>query len=173
MITQIDFFILDIIQKALKSTVADWIFEFFTHLGDKGILFISIAILLMLFRQTRKAGLSLAVALIISFILCNLVLKNVFMRIRPFDVREVEIIIPKPKDFSFPSGHSWHAFATASVLSLYYKKYSIWFYTVAFLIAFSRLYLYVHYPSDVIAGSIFGILSGILAVKIVKCNKNI
>ncbi len=172
MITQIDFFILDLIQSIMKSPVCDAVFTFITHLGDKGILFIALAIMLMLFKKTRKTGFALALGLIIGFIVCNLILKNVFARVRPFDIRDVAIIIPKPRDFSFPSGHSFHAFVCAKVLSTGFKKYSFWFYIVAFLIAFSRLYLYVHYPSDVIVGSILGVLTGHLAVCIIKHKKS-
>ena len=179
MITQIDIKILDFIQQILKSDFFDVLFTQITRLGDNGILFIALAIGLMLCKKTRKKGFALALSLLISFIACNIIIKNTVQRIRPFDIKEVELIISKPHDFSFPSGHSWHSFATATVLGAYYKKHRIWLYIVAFLIAFSRLYLYVHYPTDVIAGCVFGTLTGFFAVKIIKnicfitkrCNK--
>lgn len=168
MITQIDIKILDFIQQILKSNFFDVLFTQITRLGDNGILFIALAIGLMLCKKTRKTGFALALSLLISFIACNIIIKNTVQRIRPFDIKEVELIISKPHDFSFPSGHSWHSFATATVLGAYYKKHRIWLYIVAFLIAFSRLYLYVHYPTDVVFGGILGIFSGAFAVKLIN-----
>lgn len=90
-------------------------------------------------------------------------------RIRPYDLREgIEIIISRPTDFSFPSGHASASFAAAAALFAYDKKWGAGALVLAALIAFSRLYLYVHYPSDVFAGTLLGILFGAMAYYIVK-----
>jgi undecaprenyl-diphosphatase len=83
----------------------------------------------------------------------------VVQRIRPSaDIPEINMLIAKPLSYSFPSGHAASSFAVAGVLSKYFKKYAPEFLGLASLIAFSRLYLYVHYPTDVLAGIILGLI---------------
>ena len=103
----------------------------------------------------------MAAALVVDVLLCNVILKNLVGRIRPFDVNtSVQLLISKPKDFSFPSGHTAASFASVAALYLAGEK-KLWkpALVLAILIAFSRMYLYVHYPTDILGGIIFGILS--------------
>nr|WP_306301447.1 phosphatase PAP2 family protein [Clostridium arbusti] len=86
-------------------------------------------------------------------------MKQLVRRIRPCNNgSEIKLLIEKPRSYSFPSGHTISSFAVAEVLSVYFTEYRLIFIGIAFLIALSRLYLYVHYPTDVIAGIIFGLL---------------
>ena len=104
----------------------------------------------------------MAAALIVDVILCNVILKNLIARVRPYDVNTaVQVLVVKPKDFSFPSGHTAASFASVTALYLAGEK-KLWkgVCVLAVLIAFSRLYLYVHYPTDILGGIVVGILAG-------------
>lgn len=162
MITQIDFTILDFIQ-TLRSPVSDAVFSFITRLGDSGFIWILTALIMLCFKKTRKCGIIVAIALIIGTIAGNLILKNLFARERPFilnpDMVE-NIIISLPSGYSFPSGHTRSSFEAAFAIFLCNKKWGIPALILAALIGFSRNYLYVHYPTDVIAGAILGIVIG-------------
>lgn len=108
-------------------------------------------------------------ALLINFIICNLSLKPLVARIRPYEyVSDIKLLVNKLSDFSFPSGHSSSSFAAAFALCLNNKKWGKVCLIIAGLIAFSRLYLFVHFPSDVLAGIILGIFSGFMAYKILN-----
>ena len=109
-------------------------------------------------------------ALLADVLLCNVVIKNLVARTRPFDVNTaVQLLVAKPRDYSFPSGHTAASFA--AVAALYFAGARKWWkimLPLAILMAFSRMYLYVHYPTDIIGGVIFGSLSGYLGYKIVE-----
>ena len=110
-------------------------------------------------------------ALILGLIFGNGILKNLFQRVRPYDLEEALVqtpLIEKPSDWSFPSGHTLASFEAATVLMIRDKRFGIPALVLAFLIAFSRLYLYVHFPSDVLAGVLLGVLFGCLGVWIVN-----
>lgn len=161
--------ILDWLQK-LHSPVGDTIMAWITRLGDKGILWILLAVLLLCIPKTRKSGLILMMALFFDVVLCNGILKNLFARTRPFDVNpSVQLLISRPKDFSFPSGHTAASFASVTALYLAGEK-KLWkpALVVAVLIAFSRMYFYVHFPTDILGGIIVGLCSGYLGYWIVK-----
>lgn len=139
-----------------------------TKLGDGGILWICCTVMLLLFRKTRKAGAAMAVSLALEVICCSVILKPLVARPRPYDVNAVQLLIPPLSDYSFPSGHTGAAFAAAS--SLFFSKNRLWIpaLVIAVLMGFSRLYLYVHYPSDVLAGALLGIMLGWLGTAVVK-----
>lgn len=143
---------------------------FITSLGNAGIIWIVLAVVLLILPKTRKTGIIVAAALLMDLILCNLILKNLVARVRPYDVNTaIAILIKKPLDFSFPSGHTAASFAAMTALFLAkMKKAWIAALILAVLIAFSRLYFYVHYPTDVLGGAVVGILSGIIGYTIVE-----
>ncbi len=172
MITQLDFAILDFIQRNFANTFTDMFMRLFTHLGDYGALWIITAIVMLMFKKTRKAGICLAVSLFATAIIGNVILKNIFARLRPYIVQNFAIIISAPGGYSFPSGHTSSSFAAATALSLHYKRYAPLFYAVAALIGFSRIYLYVHYPTDVLAGAIVGVAVAIVCHKIIQKRNN-
>lgn len=165
-----DFAILDFIQAHMRSPFLDKIMPFITHLGAGGVLFIIFVIVLMCTKKYRREGFSAAAALTLSFVFCNILIKNIVARTRPFDINtSIELLIRPPVDYSFPSGHTAAAFAVATALLLCKNKLlGIPVLIIAVLIAFSRLYLYVHFPSDVLGGMILGIIVAFAANMIVN-----
>lgn len=121
-----------------------------------------LALVLILIPKTRKIGLVVMAAVILDSILCNVILKNIFLRPRPCDVNTaINLLIPRPSGYSFPSGHTSASFAAVS--ALYFSgENKIWkaALALAILISFSRMYLYVHYPTDVLGGILVGIFCG-------------
>jgi undecaprenyl-diphosphatase len=146
-----------------------------TYLGNGGIIWIIIAAILIINKKYRKIGFMALGALILSTILGEEILKNVVKRIRPSeDIQAWNLLIAKPLSYSFPSGHTTSSFAVAGVLAKYFKRYAFEFLGLASLIGFSRLYLYVHYPTDILAGAVLGLMcSGIIIYLFDKASLNI
>lgn len=160
--------ILDWIQ-TLHTPVGDTAMCLITKLGDAGIFWILLTLVLLILPKTRRWGVILAAGLVVDLVLCNVILKPLVARIRPFDVNTaVQVLISKPKDYSFPSGHTAASFTVVSGLYLAGAG-KLWKPTLvlAVLIAFSRLYLYVHYPTDVLGGIIVGLVSGYMGYRII------
>lgn len=158
---EVEIKILDWIQN-FRTPIGDVVMKFISALGNVGIIWILLAIILLLNPKRRKSGVIVALALCLNAILCNLILKNLFCRIRPCDVNTaIQLLIARPNDFSFPSGHTAASFASVSALYLAGEK-RLWksALLLAVLIAFSRMYLYVHYPTDILGGIVIGIISG-------------
>ena len=172
-ITNIDLSILEFIQKNIRCDFLDAIVPPITHLAEKGIFWIAVALILICFKKTRKTGFMVGAALLIGLAFGNGVLKNVVGRIRPYDLdgsllKEADLLVSGLSDFSFPSGHTLASFEAATVLLIRDKRMGIPALVLAILIALTRLYLYVHYPTDVIAGVIFGIAFAVLGVFVVN-----
>ena len=152
--------ILDMIQN-LRTPIGDVVVPLITRLGDAGIIWIILTVLLLIIPKTRKTGVIMMAALLVDVLLCNVLIKNLVARTRPFDVNTaVQLLVAKPRDYSFPS-------VTALYLAGEKKMWKAAL-VLAVLIALSRLYLYVHYPTDIIGGVVFGSLSGYLGYKIVE-----
>lgn len=167
MILQLDNAILNWIHTALRCDLLDWAMPYITALGNKGLLWILLGLILLLIKKHRKTAVTLAFSLLLCLFIGNMVLKPLVARIRPFEANGIEtLLIEQPTDFSFPSGHTMSSFAAAGVLMTADKKLGIPALALAALIAFSRLYLYVHYPSDVLAGMALGIAISFFAQKI-------
>ncbi len=163
MLYSFDFSILDFIQTHLRSTVGDAVMQTASFIGDKGMVWIGLTLVLLAIPKTRKAGAAVAAALIMELILCNLIIKPYVARIRPFDVNTtVQLLVSRPTDYSFPSGHTGASFAATAALFAQKDKMWIPSLVLSILISFSRLYLYVHYPTDVIAGVFLGTMMGLL-----------
>ncbi|NBJ93812.1 phosphatase PAP2 family protein [Parablautia muri] len=158
------------IQEFLRNPILDPFFKVITTLGNAGIFWIIATILLLIPEKTRKVGMMSAFALLGSLLVNNILLKNLVARTRPYYVVEGLIpLIKKPSEFSFPSGHAASSFASARVLYRNLpKKYGVWFLALAIFISFSRLYVGVHYPSDVLAGVVTGIICSYLGQWIVN-----
>lgn len=161
--------VLEWIAENLHCPFLDRLFPIITLLGDAGIFWIAIAVVLMFLPKYRKTGIAMGGALLMGVVLCNLILKPWVARMRPFDYqleffnKQISLLIATPHDYSFPSGHTIASFEGAGVLLLNHKKLGIPAMILASLIAFSRLYLYVHYPTDVLASVILGFGLAILA----------
>lgn len=168
--------ILDWIQANLKNGFLDVAMRIITMFGDGGIFWIACAVILLCIPKTRKTGLGMGIALIMGLIVCNITLKPLVERIRPYDFQQeyfqvtIQLLTERMHDYSFPSGHTIASFEAATVLLINNKKLGIPAMILAVLIAFSRLYLYVHYPTDVIfsifAGILFAFIGNWLAGKI-------
>lgn len=158
--------ILDWIQANLQSDFMDKFMPFITVFGDAGIFWMVISALFVVFPKTRKTGLGMAFAMIIGLVVCNITLKPLVARIRPYDLQAelgitIQLLGERMHDFSFPSGHTIASFE-AAVVMLKNRKLGIPAMILAVLISFSRLYLYVHYPTDVIASIILGTLFALI-----------
>lgn len=168
MLLQLDGKILLWIQEYLRISVLSPVVIFITELGNGGRIWILLSLLLLVFKKTRKAGILGLAALLGSLVLNNWILKNIVGRTRPYEVVEgLRILIPKPGEFSFPSGHTASSFACAWIFFRELpKKYGIPALVLASLIGASRLYIGVHYPTDVLAGVVSGIAIACLVERI-------
>ncbi len=159
-----DFAILYWIQDSVVSPFLDVLAPFVTRLGSGGLLWIALGVALMFNRRLRKWGIAMLVTLLIGWGFGEFVLKNLIMRPRPFvaDPGLVTELVTSPQSFSFPSGHSLSAICAATVLLFapIKKRWKALVFAVAVLIALSRLYLAVHFPTDVLAGTILGLVFG-------------
>lgn len=177
--------ILDFIQ-SLRTPFGDVAMPFISKLGDTGMIWIILALILLILPKTRKYGIVVAAALIADVILCDGVLKHLFRRIRPCDVNmAVQLLIPRPKDFSFPSGHTACSAAASTALFLVREKGNpagsgqdmmdkvmgkLWIpaWILAVIIMFSRMYLYVHYPTDILGGIAVGLAAGYIGYRVTE-----
>ena len=173
--------ILDWIQANLQSPFMDFIMPWITLLGDAGIFWIACSLIMMFIPKYRKIGFSMAAALLMGVVLCNMIMKPGFARIRPYDYQLQfpgrtweslliggKLLVDTPHDFSFPSGHTIASFEACIAILVRNKKLGIPATVLAVLIAFSRMYLYVHYPTDVIASVILGSLFALIGTWIVN-----
>lgn len=164
----LDFPILFYIQEHFKSAFGDVFFPIVTLFGDGGIFWIVLAAVLLIIPKTRKFGLAMAIALAFEAIVCNVIIKPIVNRPRPFEYLDsyMELLVNMPTDASFPSGHTGASFACAGALIFTKSKFCIPATILALLIAFSRLYLFVHFPTDVLAGMGLGLISGFIGALI-------
>src|SRR5574344_1862652 len=161
--------LLDFIQLHLKNGTMDVLMKYISLLGTAGAVWILISFILLLKKSTRIQGVSLLIAIAIGAVICSCILKPLVGRIRPCDLNTaVQMVVAHPKDYSFPSGHTTAAFAFATCLLFYKNKAWPYFLAFAFIMAFSRLYLYVHFPTDILAGMLIGLLCGWLGYRIPK-----
>ena len=159
------------IQEFLRGAVLDPIVSFYTQLGNAGLLWIALSLLLLIWPKTRRAGFAGLVALLLSLIFTNGILKHLVSRPRPWLTLTglVPLVVEKDPN-SFPSGHTCAAFAAAVAWwrTLPDRRLKVAGLVLAVLMGLSRLYVGVHYPSDVLGGAVFGTLYGLLAVFIVS-----
>ena len=166
-ITNIDFSILDFIQNHLRNGVLDWLMTKISMLGNAGVIWIVISIVLLSIKKYRKCGISLVIGLLLGLLIGNIILKPLVARPRPCWINsDIALLIASPKDFSFPSGHTLSSFIAAIILLKEDKKFGYVAMILAILIAFSRMYLYVHFPSDILSGVVLAILIGFAAIRI-------
>ncbi len=163
----------------IQELRTDWLTAFFTtvtHLGDGGALWILAGVALLIPKKTRSAGIAVLAALLVTFIVVNLILKPVIARTRPYEVIEgLRLLVSPAHDYSFPSGHSSSSMAAAVAMAgaLPRRMRVIGWCAVglAVMICFSRLYIGIHYPSDVLIGAAIGFLCGVAGAKIASIIK--
>lgn len=159
------------IQANLSGSIMDSVMIFITTLSNGGAIWIGVALILLLIPKYRRWGLTLAVVLAVGAIANSLILKPLIARPRPFEgLDNILLLIKAPADFSFMSGHTLASVSSATTLMFMDKRVGIPAAILAVLTAFSRMYLYVHFPTDVLAGAIFGVILAILCVKLI-CKK--
>lgn len=165
--------------QSMQSPVLNTIFKVITTLGDNGIIFILLGLILLCTKKFRKIGVAVLAALVVMEIGNNLVLKELFARPRPFNLDPAEYawwheiyrfpdIVKQPSSWSFPSGHTSSAFAACVAVLFYNRKIGIPAVIFAAIMGFSRIFVEVHYCTDVLAGALVGILYAFLGVLIAK-----
>ncbi len=155
--------------QSIHNTVLDWLVPKITMLGNAGWFWIVVTLLLLVLPLNRKMGVQAAISLILTVIICNIILKPSIMRCRPCWLEpEVQLLVKVPHDYSFPSGHSNASFAVATAIFTRNKKLGIPALILAAAIAISRLYVFVHWPTDVLVGTLTGICGGIISYFIVN-----
>jgi undecaprenyl-diphosphatase len=153
----------------MRSSFLDFIMPLITKLGNGGLVWIIVALAFLKSKQYRTDGFMLVGSLLICVLIGNIAIKPLVARLRPCDINTAtSLLIAKPTDFSFPSGHTMSSFAAASVIFHANTSFGIAAFVLASLIAFSRLYLFVHYPSDIIVGIVLGLFISVLVIWFVQ-----
>lgn len=162
--------ILLFIQEHLRFAPLNGVVVFITHLGDTGAIWIALTLGMLLFKRTRRCGVACAISMVLNLLITNIALKNIIQRIRPYDVMDsLKILIEAQHDFSFPSGHTACSFAGAWVmLKMLPKKWGVSAIVLAVLISLSRLYVGVHYPTDILGGLAVGIFAAEVGYRLTK-----
>lgn len=164
-VQNIDDKILEYIRRRIKNEKLDRIMPFITRLGDCGMLWLAISLVFLITNRYHYHGMLIIISLLFCIIIGNVIIKLLCARMRPCHVNDkINLLISRPRDYSFPSGHTMSSFAAATIIANANYKIGIVSFIVAILIAFSRLYLYVHYPSDVLVGAILGVVISIFTI---------
>lgn len=164
-----DMKLLQMIHSIFQNDLFDRLMPMITKLGDKGMIWIILAFGLLCSKSYRHVGILALLSLALSTLIGEGFIKHMIGRDRPFvGVPDIQLLIKAPITYSFPSGHTASSFAVAGVLANKLKKYKIPILCLATAIAFSRLYLFVHYPSDILAGVILGLGSASVILRLEK-----
>jgi len=158
----LDWAILNWIHLNMQCKLLDFIMPHITALGDAGFIWISIAGVMLFFKNYRKTGTLMLIGMAIGLLIANVGLKPLIARSRPCWLNPmIPLLIETPLDFSFPSGHTLASVISATIIACSRSRLRFFVIPLAALIAFSRLYLYVHFPSDVLASLVFGLIIGL------------
>lgn len=168
-----EFHILYLLQN-LHTPLVDRLMLFITAFGDHGLFWLTLGALLFAIPRTRLMGVCMLASIVIGFLLGNVVLKNLVARARPCWLDQtVRLLVRAPGDYSFPSGHTLVSFEGAVTVFLFNRKWGIPALLLAVLIGFSRMYLFVHFPTDVLAGAVLGTATAwLVAGSVLKYRKN-
>lgn len=163
-----EWWLLDALQTWHNPLLDTWM-VFITRLGNAGAIWIALGLVLLIFKKTRPVGIQVLIVLLIGALIGNVFLKNVIQRARPcWNNEGITLLIANPKDFSFPSGHTLASFSSATILFLNHRKWGALALVLASLMGFTRLYLYVHFPSDVIFSVFLGVCIAFTVTKVWK-----
>lgn len=164
-----DLWFVNWISRHLHNPFFDLLMPFITALGNYGAIWFVFSLLLLARKRTRRWGIMSVLALFAALLSGEFIIKNIVARARPFThIPGLSLLIPKPLTYSFPSGHTASSFAAATVIAFMDKRLGRWALVLAALIAFSRLYLSVHYITDILAGILLGVTSAYLAKSVCK-----
>jgi undecaprenyl-diphosphatase len=172
-IQAIDENLLTLIQQNASTLFLDKIMPIISFLGNAGLIWIAAGIVMTATKKHRKMGIAVLLSLVLCALFGNILIKPLIGRIRPCDINgDIVLLIKRPHDFSFPSGHTMASFGAAVTMLIYNRKIGAAAILLAVLIGFSRLYLYVHYPSDVLAGAVLGTIMAFISACIVRSAEN-
>ena len=161
------------IQAQLRVPVLSGIMIFFSIIGNSGLVWIAAGLALLIPKRTRLGGLCLLTCLLGAFLVNDILIKPLVARVRPYDtIPALEILVAPLSSFSFPSGHTNASFAAAYALTFSFGKKGALAYLPALLIAFSRCYVGVHYPTDVLMGALVGTASAVFVCAVWKWQAN-
>ena len=164
-----DFAVLDWMQSVLRCTFLDYLMAAFSYAAEAGAVWIVLGVVLLFFKKTRAAGMMLLIALLLGWVLGDLIIKPLVQRSRPLVVNpDVVPVIKKPRSFGFPSGHSCTSAVAATVLLVKHLKIGLAVLPFSLLVMLSRLYNYVHFPTDVLGGALLGVLSALLVMLVFR-----
>lgn len=167
-IQSIDWSILHFIRDNLFCPFLDAVMPIISTLGNSGIIWMAISAALLFSKKYRKYGLLCLCGMLIGLLAGNVVLKNLVARPRPCWTEDISLLIKNPTDFSFPSGHTLSSVISAVILCSAGRKFAAFAIPLSVFIALSRLYLYVHFPSDVIFAALLGIVIGFMTLALSK-----
>jgi len=166
-IQALDAQILLFIQNFIRCAPLDPIMKFFSVIGNHGICWIALGLILLIPRKTRRGGFDMLLCLALSWAVSELLIKELVARPRPYTtISELQILVAPLTSFSFPSGHANASFASAMALALAFPRKGAWAFVPAALIALSRIYVGVHYPSDIVCGAIIGVVMALIVFKL-------
>ena len=156
-----------LVQEHIRCDFLDPIMMLASHSNDYGIICIATCFVLVVVKKTRRGGIMVGASLGLEVVACNILLKNIIQRPRPYLAMEnLQILVAHETSFSFPSGHTASSFAVAYALTRAFGRRGAWAYLPAATISASRLYVGVHYPSDIICGAVLGTVAAAVACKI-------
>lgn len=161
------------IQDILRCRFVDYFMKFISFIGNGGALWIGVALVLIISKKYRKTGVMMGVGLVLGLIFGNIILKNLIARPRPCWLEsDYPLLIANPTDFSFPSGHTLASFISAFVMLGDSKKLGIPALIMAVIMAFSRMYLFVHFPTDILGGTVLAALIYVVMRIVLRIIKN-
>lgn len=164
-----DFEILYFIQENIVTPVLSNIMIFASTIGDYGLVWVLIAVALICFKKTRACGALILCSLVFCLVTGEFITKNIVCRMRPcYQDMTINMLVNRPVSYSFPSGHTASSFTSASTIFYFNKKAGVLALVLALLISFSRMYLFVHFPTDVLAGALLGISGAIIVLLIYR-----
>lgn len=178
----LDYFMTNFLAKLIPHNIFfDYLFSFFSLKGSSILIWVLVIILVVIFEERKNPGITkrdkkfiilFSAAFLLTFLLSDIILKNIFLRPRPFLSSSIYHLesLTCPTDFSFPSAHAATAFAAATILAFFDKKRKWFYFTVAVLISYSRIYLGCHYFLDIIFGALLGFTISKISLKLITRN---